>query len=148
MHFLKTFTKKSRFFGARSPSKLAFFGAKAPLEKLRGSVSQNGYLKIVQKGDPLGRQGVKSLRSPPPPHNPLLAVSDGTWRYKTTNFCLCLQKKTISNIGGRYKISVKELSNICRSFIVSYPINFLSSSKYYTRYLLDELFKKKKQVTF
>ena len=35
---------------------------KAPLEKLNGQSAKNGYLKIVQRGDPLGRQEVESLR--------------------------------------------------------------------------------------
>ena len=45
--------------------------------------AKNGYCKIVQRGDPLGRQGVESLRKkastppPPPPLNLPLAILRG-----------------------------------------------------------------------
>ena len=61
-NFWKTLTKNSRFFGARSPSKLADIGAKGASRKLIGSITKNVYWKTVQRGDPLGRQGVESLR--------------------------------------------------------------------------------------
>ena len=54
--FWKLFTKTSRFFGARSHLK------KCAFRKILGSVTKNGYFKIVQRGDPLGRQGIESLR--------------------------------------------------------------------------------------
>ena len=38
--FWKILTKKLRFFGARSPSKLIYFGAKGAFRKTLGSVSQ------------------------------------------------------------------------------------------------------------
>ena len=69
-HFLKNFDKKIAFiFGARSPSKLVYIGAKGAFRKILGSIGQNGFLKKYQRGDPLGRQGVESLRGgrPPPP---------------------------------------------------------------------------------
>ena len=47
--FWKILTKKSRFFGTRSPSKLVYIGA---FRKILGSVTKNGF--------PLRRQGVKS----------------------------------------------------------------------------------------
>ena len=50
------------FLGARSPSKLAYIGAKGAFRKILGSISLNGYLKVVQRGKPLGGQGVESLR--------------------------------------------------------------------------------------
>ena len=56
-------TKKLRFFLARArPLKLLHIGAEVALRKILGYVTLNGYVKIVQKGDPLGRQGVESLR--------------------------------------------------------------------------------------
>ena len=39
-HFLKNFDKKSRFFGARSPSKLVYIGAEGAFRKILGSVGQ------------------------------------------------------------------------------------------------------------
>ena len=61
-----------RFFGARSPSKIAYIGAKGSFRKILGSVGQKWISEKVSKGgDPLGRQGVKSLRggasAPPSP---------------------------------------------------------------------------------
>ena len=54
--FWKTLTKKLRFFSARAlPSKLVCSGAKGALRKILGSVTKNGYLKIVQRAL-LGRQ--------------------------------------------------------------------------------------------
>ena len=70
-HFLKNFDKKIAFFGARSPSKLVYIGAQGAFRKILGSVGQKGISEKVSKGDPLGRQGVESLRGggvrPPPP---------------------------------------------------------------------------------
>ena len=51
-----------RFFGARSPSKIAYIGAKGAFRKILGSVGQKWISEKYQRGDPLGRQGVKSLR--------------------------------------------------------------------------------------
>ena len=45
--FWKNLTKKSSFFGARFPSKLVNIGA---FKNFLGSISKNGYLKIVQRG--------------------------------------------------------------------------------------------------
>ena len=60
--FWKISTKKLRFFGALPPQFWYRLAPKAPLEKLNGQSAKNGYLKIVQRGDPLGRQEVESLR--------------------------------------------------------------------------------------
>ena len=57
--FWKIFTKKSRFFGARSPLKVSL--------KRKNLGSAIGYLKIVQRGDTLGRQGIDPPPPPPPP---------------------------------------------------------------------------------
>ena len=70
--FLKKLDKKiAFFFGARSPSKLVYIGAEGALRKILGSVGQKWISKLYQRGDPLGRQGVESLRGgggrPPPP---------------------------------------------------------------------------------
>ena len=51
-----------RFFGARSPSKLVYIGAQGAFRKNLGSVGKNGFIKKYQRGEPLGRQGVESLR--------------------------------------------------------------------------------------
>ena len=59
--FWKILTKKWRFFGVRSPSKLVFIGAEGAFRKNLRSVIKKGFLIIVQRGDPLGQQGVKSL---------------------------------------------------------------------------------------
>ena len=62
-HFLKKFDKKNRvFFGARSPSKLVCIGAQGAFRKILGSVCQKWISEKVSKRDPLGRQGVESLR--------------------------------------------------------------------------------------
>ena len=69
-NFWKILTKKS----ARAPlSKFVYIGAKGAFRKTLGSVTKNGYLKILQRGDPLGLQRVKSLKKegrPPPPPPP------------------------------------------------------------------------------
>ena len=77
--FLGTFWKvwpKNCGFLARAPSKLVCSGAQSAFRKFLGYINKNWYLKIVQRGDPLSRQGVESLRGadapPPPPLNPLL----------------------------------------------------------------------------
>ena len=54
-------TKKSHFFWqALPPQKLVYIGAHGAFRKFLGSVAKYGYLKIVQRGDSLGRQGVES----------------------------------------------------------------------------------------
>ena len=58
----KILTKKSRFFGARCPSNLVYSGTKGALRKFLGSVGQKWISQNSTKRDPLGRQGVKSLR--------------------------------------------------------------------------------------
>ena len=45
-----------------SPQKIVNIGAKGALRKIFGSVGQNGFIKKYQRGDPLGRQGVESLK--------------------------------------------------------------------------------------
>ena len=57
MHFLKNFDKKSRFFGARSPSKLVYIGAKGAFRKILGSVGQKWLSEKVSKGGPFGSTG-------------------------------------------------------------------------------------------
>ena len=47
--------------GFSPPSKLVYISAKRTFRKFLGSVTKYGYLKIVQRGDPLGQQGVESL---------------------------------------------------------------------------------------
>ena len=76
-NFLKNFDKKNRgFFLARAPpSKLVYIGA---FRKILGSVGQKWISQKLSKGrrDPLGRQGVESLKrrsvqyTPPPPPPP------------------------------------------------------------------------------
>ena len=72
--FLKNFDQKiAFFFGARSPSKLVYIGANGAFRKILGSVGQKWISEKVSKGDPLGRQGVESLKGGvrPPPSFPL-----------------------------------------------------------------------------
>ena len=64
----KILTEKSRFFGARSPSKLGAF------RNFLGTVTKNGYFKILQREDPLGRQGVESSREGNVPPSPKSAT--------------------------------------------------------------------------
>ena len=70
--FLGTFwflgALKKHVFSVRALlSKLAYFGAKGALENFYGP--EKGYLEIVQRGNPLGRQRVESLkRGERPPH--------------------------------------------------------------------------------
>ena len=59
-----------RFFGARSPSKIAFIGAKGAFRKILGSVSQKWISEKVSKGGPFGSAGgqiPEGGRPPPPP---------------------------------------------------------------------------------
>ena len=64
-------TKKSRFFGARSPSKLVYIGAKGAFRKILGSVGQNWISEKVSKGGPFGSAGGRIPEGgggvPPPP---------------------------------------------------------------------------------
>ena len=55
--FWKILTKKSRFLGARSTSKLVYIGGEGAFRKSLGSITKNGYLKIVQRGRPFGSAG-------------------------------------------------------------------------------------------
>ena len=57
-HFLKNFDKKiAFFFGARSPSKLAYIGAEGAFRKFLGSVGQKRISEKVSKGGPFGSAG-------------------------------------------------------------------------------------------
>ena len=60
--FWKISTKKSRFLARAPPSKLVQIDAEGAFRKVLRSVGQNGYLKIVQRGDPLDLEGAESLR--------------------------------------------------------------------------------------
>ena len=55
--FLKIVTKKLRFFGARSPSKLVYIGAEGAFRKILGSVRQKWISEKVSKGGPFGLAG-------------------------------------------------------------------------------------------
>ena len=46
-----------RFFGARSPSKIAYIGAKGAFRKILGSVGQKWISEKVSKGGPFGSAG-------------------------------------------------------------------------------------------
>ena len=76
-HFLKNFDKKiAFFFGARSPSKLVYVGAKGAFRKILGSVGQKWISEKVSKGGPFGSAGGripkgKGVRPPPPAPSPL-----------------------------------------------------------------------------
>ena len=52
-----------------SPLKTSRYWCRRRLRTFVGSITKHGYLKIVERGDPLGRQGVKFLKGghPPPP---------------------------------------------------------------------------------
>ena len=72
-HFLKNFDKKMRFFGARSPSKIAYIGAEGAFRKILGSVGQKWISEKVSKGGPFGSAGgqiPEGGRPPPPPRTP------------------------------------------------------------------------------
>ena len=67
-------TKKSRFFGARSPSKLVYIGAKGAFRKTLGSVGQKWISeKVSKEGGPFGSAGGRipegggGVRYPRPP---------------------------------------------------------------------------------
>ena len=51
-----------RFFFAPAPSNLIYIGAQGDFKKVSGSVDKHGDLMIVKRADPLGRQGVKSMK--------------------------------------------------------------------------------------
>ena len=68
-------TKKLRFFGARSPSKLVYIGAKDAFRKILGSVGQKWISEKVSKGGPFGSAGGRIPEGggrPPPTLNPPL----------------------------------------------------------------------------
>ena len=75
-------TKKSRFFGARSPSKLVYIGAKGAFRKILGSVGQKWISEKVSKGGPFGSAGGRipegggGERPPPPPPPPPKSAPD------------------------------------------------------------------------
>ena len=78
-HFLDNFFQRTVFFSAcSSPFILVYNGAEGTLEKFWGLNKINGYLKISQREDLLGRQGggmngfLKKARLPPPP--PILST--------------------------------------------------------------------------
>ena len=73
---------------------------KAPLEKFSGQSAKSGYLKIVKRGDPLGRQGVESLRGGGrlPPLNPLLRVGEKMVSCKIDDSLICVRNE-MSKIG-------------------------------------------------
>ena len=75
--FWKILTKKNRvFFGARSPSKLVYIGAKGAFRKILGSVGQQWISEKVSKGGPFGSAGGRipegEASAPLPPLNPPL----------------------------------------------------------------------------
>ena len=64
-----------RFFGARSPSKIAYIGAKGAFRKILGSVGQKWISEKVSKGGPFGSAGGQipegeGVRPPPPKSAP------------------------------------------------------------------------------
>ena len=67
-HFLENFDKKNRvFFGARSPSKLVYIGAKGALRKILGWVGKKWISLKVPKGGPFGlARGQMPERGRPP----------------------------------------------------------------------------------
>ena len=67
--FEKFWQKNSIFFGARSPSKLVYIGAKGAFRKILGSVGQKGISEKVSKGGPFGSAGgrIPEVGRPPPP---------------------------------------------------------------------------------
>ena len=77
----KTLTKKSLFFGARSPSKLVYIGAQSALRKVLGSVGQKWISEKLTEGGPFGSAGGRIPEGgtrrppPPPPLNPPLRLS-------------------------------------------------------------------------
>ena len=75
-NILENFDRISRFFGARSPSKLLYISVEDALRNILGSVNKYEHLKKSTKGDPLGRQGVEPLRGrrPTPLLNPHLVI--------------------------------------------------------------------------
>ena len=71
-------TKKSLFSVRAPPSKLVYFGTQGTFRKILGLVDQKWISQNSSKGDPLGRQGVKSLRedtsAPSAPLNALVTM--------------------------------------------------------------------------
>ena len=61
-HFKENFQQKGVFSAHAFPSNIEYFGAKGAFRKILGSVSQKRISQNSTKGDPLGRQWVKSLR--------------------------------------------------------------------------------------
>ena len=89
-------TKKLRFFGERSPLELVYIGA---FENIFGSVNQQYtkivkvYPKIVQRGDPLGQQGVESLRGGASACMDILILGERAERAKKKIIFFCLNLK-------------------------------------------------------
>ena len=78
--FEKILTKNRVFFGI-------YCGAQGAFRKINGRSAKNGFLKKYQRGDPLGRQGVESLRggrlgrTPPPLNPPLMLVATRSQKF-------------------------------------------------------------------
>ena len=76
--FEKFWQKNSVFFGARSPSKVVYIGAKGAFRKILGSVGQKWISEKVSKGGPFGPAGGRipeeGASAPPPLNPPLLCV--------------------------------------------------------------------------
>ena len=95
-----------RFFGARSPSKIAYIGAEGAFRKILGSVGQKWISEKYQRGDPLGRQGVKSLkggvrnRRPPPPPKSAPVENCSCWKHFCTHVC---PEKALKNTNAHKK---------------------------------------------
>ena len=92
-----------RFFGARSPSKIAFIGAKGAFRKILGSVSQKWNSEKVSKGGPFGSAGdqipVEGRPPTPPPINPPLYIYIYTYLYNFS-FVICRDTAMRSNLKG------------------------------------------------
>ena len=74
--FWKMLTKNCVFSARAPPSNLVYIGAKGAFRKILKPVIQKWISRNSTKGDPLGQQGVESLRDggPPPSLNPLLIL--------------------------------------------------------------------------
>ena len=95
--FLKNFDKKiAFFFGARSPSKLVYIGAKGAFGKILGSVGQKWISEKVSKGGPFGSAGGRipeeGAYAPPPQIRP--------WRHSILD---CLKLKISCFYGKKSK---------------------------------------------
>ena len=134
-HFLKNFDKKiAFFFGARSPSKLVYIGAKGALRKTLGSVGQKWISEKVSKGGPFGSAGGQIpeggggfFRLPAPPKStPVLGVMKGDSYFRRKLYWAKIKVlKLGKNLIEKVYILAKTVCDYLRHSVATYKIDVI-----------------------